>query len=51
LQVQHRSVTLADGRQFDASWSGGDPASDLAVVKIKTQIRCPRPSSAIGRRD
>ena len=36
-------VTLADGRQFDAELVGGDPASDLAVVKIKTQDPLPTP--------
>jgi serine protease Do len=36
-------VTLSDGRQFDAELVGGDPASDLAVVRIKTQDPLPTP--------
>ena len=42
-------VTLADGRQFDAELVGGDPASDLAVVKIKT--RDPLPTPKLGDSD
>jgi serine protease Do len=36
-------VGLSDGRQFDAELVGGDPASDLAVVRIKTKDALPTP--------
>ncbi len=36
-------VGLADGRQFDAELIGGDPASDLAVVRIKHNEKLPTP--------
>ena len=36
-------VTLSDGRSFDAELVGGDPASDLAVVRIKTKDPLPTP--------
>src|SRR5262249_34570209 len=36
-------VTLSDGRQFDAELVGGDPASDLAVVRVKTGEPLPTP--------
>ncbi|MFI5314357.1 MAG: trypsin-like peptidase domain-containing protein [Myxococcota bacterium] len=36
-------VGLSDGRQFDAELVGGDPASDLAVVRIKTKDPLPTP--------
>ncbi|HKC51492.1 MAG TPA: trypsin-like peptidase domain-containing protein [Myxococcota bacterium] len=42
-------VGLADGRQFDAELIGGDPASDLAVVRIKTKD--PLPTPKLGNSD
>jgi serine protease Do len=36
-------VGLSDGRQFDAQLVGGDPASDLAVVRIRTKDPLPTP--------
>src|SRR5215831_5151952 len=36
-------VTLSDGRQFDAELVGGDPASDLAVVRVKSKDPLPTP--------
>jgi serine protease Do len=36
-------VGLSDGRQFDAELIGGDPASDLAVVRIKSKDKLPTP--------
>jgi len=36
-------VGLSDGRQFDAELVGGDPASDLAVVRVKTGEPLPTP--------
>jgi len=36
-------VGLSDGRQFDAELVGGDPASDLAVVRIKSKDPLPTP--------
>ena len=36
-------VGLSDGRQFDAELIGGDPESDLAVVKVKTGEPLPTP--------
>lgn len=34
-------ITLADGRQFEASIVGTDPETDLAVLKIKTKDASP----------
>jgi serine protease Do len=42
-------VGLSDGRQFDAELVGGDPASDLAVVRIKTKD--PLPTPKLGNSD
>jgi serine protease Do len=42
-------VGLSDGRQFDAELIGGDPASDLAVVRIKTKD--PLPTPKLGNSD
>jgi serine protease Do len=42
-------VGLSDGRQFDAELIGGDPASDLAVVRIKTAD--PLPTPKLGNSD
>jgi Do/DeqQ family serine protease len=36
-------VGLADGREFDAELIGGDPSSDLAVVKLKSDEALPQP--------
>ena len=42
------SVTLADGRAFDAQIVGADPTNDLAVLLIETDVPLPwvRPSSS-----
>ena len=42
-------VGLSDGRQFDAQLIGGDPASDLAVVRIQTKD--PLPTPKLGNSD
>ena len=36
-------VGLSDGREFDAELIGGDPSSDLAVVKLHTKDPLPQP--------
>ena len=35
LDTDYISVTLADGRKFEAKFLGGDPALDVAVLKIE----------------
>ncbi len=37
------TVLLVDGRQFDATYVGGDPIHDVAVVKIAIEGDAPRP--------
>ncbi len=42
-------VTLGDGREYDAELIGGDPATDLAVVRILTDEELP--AAKIGNSD
>lgn len=42
-------VTLGDGREYDAELIGGDPATDLAVVRILTDEKLP--TAKIGNSD
>lgn len=39
--VEEIMVTLADGKEYDAELVGADPASDLAVLKIKSNREFP----------
>ncbi len=41
LDTDHVSVTLGDGRRFDAKMLGGDPRLEVAVLKI--DVRQPLP--------
>ena len=34
-------VTLADGREFDATLIGADPNNDIAVLRAETQEKLP----------
>ena len=40
-QASRIRVTLADGREFDATLIGADPNNDIAVLRAETQEKLP----------
>jgi S1-C subfamily serine protease len=45
----HVTVTLSDGRRFDASTVGDDPATDLAVIRISARDLAAAPLGDSGK--